>query len=120
MQLVFRSPSQYIFAMYHWRKITESDRKQILELRKVRNLPWHNPPHLDFNAARQYLISSSCYEHAPVLGKDPERMTKCEAEVLRICDRFPISNEIRAGSGSDRPRTQRLDGRGQCKVFEET
>lgn len=74
--------------MYHWRKMTEGDRKQVLELRKARNLPWHNPPHLDFNVARQYLISSSCYEHVPVIGKDPERMTECESEVLRICDNF--------------------------------
>lgn len=66
--------------------MTADDRNQILELRKARSLPWHSPPHLDFKVARQYLISSSCYEHVPVIGKDPERMTGCEAEVLRICD----------------------------------
>jgi putative transposase len=74
--------------MYNWRKMTKTDREQILDLRKARSLPWHNPPHLDFKVARQYLISSSCYEHAPVIGKDPERMTDCEAEVLKICDDF--------------------------------
>jgi putative transposase len=74
--------------MYHWRKMTERDREQILELRKARNLPWHNPPYLDFNVARQYLISSSCYEHVPVIGKNSQRMTNCEAEVLKICDDF--------------------------------
>src|SRR5947207_981414 len=72
--------------MYDWRKMTEGDRKQVLELRKARKLPWHNPPHLDFKVANQYLISSSCYEHVPVIGKGPERMTECESEVLRICD----------------------------------
>jgi putative transposase len=66
----------------------EDDRKQILELRKARNFPWHSPPHLDFKVAKQYLISSSCYEHVPVIGKDPERMTGCESEVLRICEKL--------------------------------
>jgi len=74
--------------MYHWRKMTEGDREQVLELRKARNLPWHSPPHLDFKVAKQYLVSSSCYEHVPVIGKDAERMTECEAEVLGICDNF--------------------------------
>ena len=68
--------------------MTESDRKQVLELRKARDLPWHSPPHLDFKVAKQYLISSSCYEHVSVIGKDPERMTECEAELLRICENF--------------------------------
>ena len=54
----------------------------MLELRKARKLPWHSPPHLDFKIAKQYLISSSCYEHFP------ERMTECEAEVLKICENF--------------------------------
>jgi putative transposase len=68
--------------------MSEADRKQILELRKARNLPWHSPPHLDFKVAKQYMISSSCYEHVPVIGKDPGRMTECESEVLRICENF--------------------------------
>jgi len=74
--------------MYDWRKMTEGDREQVLELRRARKLPWHSPPHLDFNVSKQYLISSSCYEHVPVIGKCPERMTECESEVLRICDEF--------------------------------
>jgi putative transposase len=71
--------------MYHWRKMSEDDRKQALQLRKARALPWHNPPHLDFTVARQYLVSASCYEQVPVIGKTPERMTECEAEVLSSC-----------------------------------
>jgi hypothetical protein len=61
--------------------MSEDDREQVLELRKARNLPWHSPPHLDFQVAKQYILSSSCYDHVPVIGKDPERMTECEAEV---------------------------------------
>ena len=68
--------------------MTDDDRNQVLALRKARNLPWHSPPHLDFKVAKQYLISSSCYEHVPVIGKDPERMTEWEAEILKICEKI--------------------------------
>jgi len=74
--------------MYDWRKMSERDRKQILDLRKARNLPWHSPPHLDFSLVKQYLVSSSCYEHVPVIGKNRERMTECESAVLEICNDF--------------------------------
>ena len=46
---------------------------------------WHSPPHLDFEGECQYLISAACYEHVAVIGKNPERMTECEEEVLRTC-----------------------------------
>ena len=75
----------YISRVYEWRKMTENERKRVLELRQARHLPWHTPPHLNFEVARQYLISASCYEHAFVIGKDPERMTACESELLSIC-----------------------------------
>jgi putative transposase len=66
--------------------MTENDREQALELRKARKLPWHSPPHLDFKVSKQYLISSSCYEHVPVIRKDPKRMSECESQLLAICD----------------------------------
>jgi putative transposase len=72
--------------MYNWRKMTEAQREQALELRRRRELPWHSPPHLDFEGIHQYLISAACYEHIPVIGKNPERMTECETEVLKICN----------------------------------
>ena len=74
--------------MYDWRKMTTDERQHIIALRKARNLPWHNPPHLDFDIPRQYLLSFSCYEHIPVIGKDTYRMTECETEVLSICQSF--------------------------------
>lgn len=65
--------------------MTDDQRKDALELRRARSHPWHTPPHLDFNVAKQYLISDSCYEHVPIIGKKAERMTECEADVLNIC-----------------------------------
>jgi putative transposase len=77
--------------VYDWRKMTEQERRQALEVRKARRLPWHSPPHLDFEGTHQYLISASCYEHAEIIGQSNERMTECEAETLRICHDFCVS-----------------------------
>jgi putative transposase len=68
--------------------MTESERKSALQLRQARNLPWHTPPHLDFEVAKQYLVSATCYEHASIIGKDAERMTDCESDLLNICRDF--------------------------------
>jgi putative transposase len=65
--------------------MTAAEKVSALELRRARHLPWHSPPHLDLTGHRQYLISAACYEHAAIVGKDPERMTQCEASVLQVC-----------------------------------
>ena len=59
--------------MYLWRKLSASERDQLLASRKERKQPWHSPPHrtggTDF-----YHISAACYEHRPFIGHTPERM----------------------------------------------
>jgi putative transposase len=77
--------------MYDWRKMSEDERQQILTKRRAQKLPWHSPPHLDFNGTHQYLISASCYEHAAILGQSVERMSECESEVLKVCYDFCLS-----------------------------
>ena len=62
--------------MYDWRKMTNEQRADALELRRLRGFPKHSPPHWDLEAECQYLISASCYEHSPFVGKTPERMTE--------------------------------------------
>jgi len=74
--------------MYAWREMTEEERARVLKLRRARHLPWHSPPHWEAEGEQRYLISAACYEHVPVIGKSPERMTECEAEVLKICRDF--------------------------------
>ena len=64
------------------------EREYALQLRHARRLPWHTPPHLDFKLAKQYLVSASCYEHAFVIGKNPQRITECESEVTEIFQKF--------------------------------
>src|SRR5882762_774005 len=68
--------------------MSASEKKYALALRKARHLPWHTPPHLDFEVEKQYLVSASCYEHASIIGKNPERMTECESEILSIFCEF--------------------------------
>jgi len=71
--------------MYDWRRMTIEDRAHALDVRRARRVPWHSPPHLDFEGTHQYLISATCYEHVSIIGKGSARMTECEEEVLRAC-----------------------------------
>lgn len=77
--------------MYDWRKMTQPERERVLDMRRARQLPWHSPPHWKHSGEHAYLISATCYEHASVIGKTPERMTECEAEVVRICGDFCVA-----------------------------
>ena len=77
--------------MYNWRRMTDEERQQALSIRRARKFPWHSPPHLDFEGVHQYLISSSCYEHAYVIGQSMERLTECEEELLEVCHNFCLS-----------------------------
>jgi putative transposase len=80
--------------MYDWRKMTDEERTRAMDLRRVRGFPRHSPPHFDSEGEAQYLISAACYEHAAFIGKTAERMTECEAEILKTCQEF--SGEIYA------------------------
>lgn len=73
--------------MYNWRKLSEVQRREALALRRGRKLPWHSPPHLDLEGVHQYLLSAACFDHAPIIGASPERMTQCEADVLKVCSK---------------------------------
>jgi hypothetical protein len=71
--------------MYNWRKMSDEDKEQALKIRRARKLPWHSPLHLDFEGEHQYLISSACYEHAPIIGPSAEHLTECEEGLLEVC-----------------------------------
>lgn len=74
--------------MYLWRKLTKAQREDALKYRRTRHFPKHSLPHFDFEGEHQYLISAACYEHAHIIGKSPERMTECEQDVLKACQKF--------------------------------
>jgi len=67
--------------MYNWRKITEEQRTELLELRKSQKRPWHSPPHLKGETSR-FIISSACYEHENIIGYSLSRMSSFSDELL--------------------------------------
>jgi putative transposase len=71
--------------MYDWRKLTPQQREDALTERKRRHSPWHSPPHWDYEGELTFLVSATCFEHVPVIGKDPSRMVECEQTLLSVC-----------------------------------
>ena len=74
--------------MYDYRKMTPAQKREAVEYRRLRERPWHSPPHWEFCGLLQFMISSSCYEHKQIIGVTPERMTECESTLLDVCNRF--------------------------------
>ncbi|MFN2577611.1 MAG: transposase [Pyrinomonadaceae bacterium] len=72
--------------MYDYRLMTNDERARINEYRRRRNLPKHSPPHWAMGFSSQYLVTAACFEHAQIVGKNPERMTECEQQLLIACD----------------------------------
>ena len=69
---------------YLWRRMTAEQREQVLALRKAQNRPWHSPPHT--KGSGRFLLSGTCYEHKPIVGRDTERMAHFENELLDLFD----------------------------------
>ena len=73
--------------MYDYRKMTPDQRREIVELRRHQQRAWHAPPHWDFEGEHQFIVSAACFEHMPVIGKNPARMTECETSLLELCEK---------------------------------
>ena len=74
--------------MYDYRKMTHEQRREAVEYRRLRERPWHSPPHWEFAGLLQFMISSACYEHEHIIGVTPERMSECESALLDACGQF--------------------------------
>jgi len=74
--------------MYDYRKMTPAQRREIVELRRNQGRPWHSPPHWEFEGNRQFIISAACFEHVPVIGRVPTRMTECETSLVDLCEKY--------------------------------
>jgi REP-associated tyrosine transposase len=74
--------------MYDYRKMTPAQRREIVEHRRRQERPLHSPPHWEFEGQRQFIMSAACFDHAPVIGKGPERMTACEGSLLEKCEKY--------------------------------
>lgn len=74
--------------MYDYRRMTAKQQEEIVEERRRQRRPWHSPPHWEFEGERQFIISGACYDHVPVIGESPARMTECEATLLELCGQY--------------------------------
>ncbi len=71
--------------MYYWRGLTDAQRKDVLEYRRLRKIPKHSPPHFDSDANLTYIVTAACYEHVPIIGFDSTRMTEFEEHLIDCC-----------------------------------
>ena len=69
--------------MYDYRRMTAEERRIVVEERRRNHLPWHSPPHREVVGAASYLVTAACYEHLPIIGLTPERMSECEEGLLQ-------------------------------------
>jgi len=68
--------------MYEWRQMTNDQRKAVLDLRTKHKRPWHYPP--KFEEQMWFHVTSACYEHRPVIGWSPERMSTFSDQILKL------------------------------------
>lgn len=65
---------------YKYRKLSPEEREQIVEERKQRGFPLHQPPH-PFREAGSYLITAANFEHATIMAS-PERRASIQEILL--------------------------------------
>jgi putative transposase len=73
--------------MYYWRQLTDAQREEVTEYRRVQRFPKHSPPHFDFDGENRYIITAACYEHVPIIAKTHIRLTDSESKILAACEK---------------------------------
>jgi putative transposase len=68
--------------MYLWRKITPTQRADVLKARRLRRRPWHSPPHFAGTEHTDFHLSAACFEHAPLIGASLNRLEAFAAALL--------------------------------------
>jgi putative transposase len=74
--------------MYYWRRLTDEQCAEVLRERKGRRLPWHSPPHWDFDGPVTVIITAACYEHKHLIGRSTVRIAEFEQELLAAAEEF--------------------------------
>jgi len=64
---------------YNWRKLTPEQRAEVLSHRQAAGQSWHSPP--GTIRGHWFHVSATCYEHAPIIGKDVRRLAEFEREL---------------------------------------
>ena len=73
--------------MYYWRQLTDVQRQEAVDYRRIQRFPKHSPPHFDFDGENRYIITAACYEHIPIIAKTHIRLTDCESKILAACEK---------------------------------
>ncbi|MBT3290795.1 MAG: hypothetical protein HN380_25850 [Victivallales bacterium] len=60
--------------MYNWRRMTVEQQAEVLRYRRLYRYPLHSPPHFGSEQRHRYHLSAANYEHAPIVGRHPERL----------------------------------------------
>jgi putative transposase len=68
--------------MYAYRKMTKSQRADIVHQRKTSRVPWHAPPHYP-DGEKLYLITAACWNHDLIM-QTPERRSEWELKLLDL------------------------------------
>ncbi len=66
---------------YDCRKLSSEQQKAVVEDRRRRGLPLHQPPH-PFRESGSYLITAANFEHVPIM-ETPERRTEFQGILLK-------------------------------------
>ena len=74
----------------HWRRLSEEQRKEVLEYRIRMKRPWRRPPHFD-QGNTFYHLTGACYEHREWIGHSPERMANFCDGLLNAFQSHPES-----------------------------
>ncbi len=61
--------------MYNWHKLSDSQRAEVERFRVASGLAWHSPPHFAHDHTCMFHLTAACYEHAPIIGSSPKRMS---------------------------------------------
>ncbi len=69
--------------MYNYRKMTEPQREDVVNTRKINKLPLHQPFHLIDGTLKTYLITAANYEHKHVMD-DEERRSEFQDKLLAM------------------------------------
>lgn len=69
---------------YLWRKLTPSQREDMLTWRKAHKHPWHSPKHHPNFGRLHFLITATCFEHRRYIGVSPERLDAFSRDLLAV------------------------------------
>jgi putative transposase len=70
--------------MYLWRQLTPGQREELLAARKLLGRPWHSPVHPKNLGHHEFLLTAACFEHRPLIGHTPDRMSAFSEALLAL------------------------------------